>query len=97
VGSRHTSRGDPDRPRVRFLELAGPRVEPVEPRGAGDSMFAALGASLARDEDLGRALRMAAAAGCLNATRHGLGTGTDRQVEQLSRHVAVREVPGDAT
>ena len=53
-------------------------------------MFAALGASLAADDDLEAALRMAMAAGCLNATRHGLGTGTRQEIEQLSRHVRGR-------
>ena len=73
----------------RYLRLSGPRVEALEPRGTGDSMFAALGASLADDEDLDVALRMAMAAGCLNATRHGLGTGTRQEIKQLSGHVAV--------
>ncbi len=76
----------------RLLELAGPRVETLEPRGTGDSMFAALGASLASGQELDSALRLATAAGCLNATRHGLGTGTRRQIEQLSHHVDVKEM-----
>jgi 1-phosphofructokinase len=76
----------------RCLELTGPRVEALEPRGTGDSMFAALGASLASGQELEAALRMAMAAGCLNATRHGLGTGTRQQIEQLSRHITIREL-----
>jgi hypothetical protein len=32
---------------------------------------------------------MAMAAGCLNATRHGLGTGTRQEIEQLSHHVEI--------
>jgi 1-phosphofructokinase len=75
----------------RYLELTGPRVETLEPRGTGDSMFAALGASLASGQDLDAALRLAMAAGCLNATRHGLGTGTRRQIEHLSRHIEIKE------
>ncbi|HXW59729.1 MAG TPA: PfkB family carbohydrate kinase [Solirubrobacteraceae bacterium] len=74
------------------LALSGPRVEPLEHRGAGDSMFAALGASLAADDDLTSALRVAMAAGCLNATRHGLGTGTREQIQRLSHHIEVEEV-----
>jgi 1-phosphofructokinase len=73
----------------RYLELAGPRVESLEPRGTGDSMFAALGASLAEGQPLESALRMAMAAGCLNATRHGLGTGTRQEIEHLSHHVEI--------
>jgi 1-phosphofructokinase len=76
----------------RYLELTGPRVETLEPRGTGDSMFAALGAGLASAQPLELALRMAMAAGCLNATRHGLGTGTRQQIEQLSTHIGIREL-----
>jgi 1-phosphofructokinase len=73
----------------RYLEVTGPRVEVLEPRGTGDSMFAALGASLADGQQLDVALRLAMAAGCLNATRHGLGTGTRQQIEQLSSHIKI--------
>ncbi len=81
-----------DGARARYLELTGPHVESLEPRGTGDSMFAALGASLASGSELDAALRLAMAAGCLNATRHGLGTGTRQQIERLSRHITVREL-----
>jgi 1-phosphofructokinase len=81
-----------DGERGRYLELTGPRVETLEPRGTGDSMFAALGASLASGQELDDALRLAMAAGCLNATRHGLGTGTREQIEQLSHHIQIREL-----
>ncbi|MGO9319543.1 MAG: 1-phosphofructokinase family hexose kinase [Solirubrobacteraceae bacterium] len=81
-----------DGARERYLELTGPHVETLEPRGTGDSMFAALGASLARGRELDVALRLAMAAGCLNATRHGLGTGTRQQIEQLSHHIAIEEL-----
>ena len=60
-------------------------------------MFAALGAGLASGRDLEGALRLAMAAGCLNATRHGLGTGTRRQIEQLSRHIDITELSRAAT
>ena len=82
-----------DGARGRYLELTGPRVETLEPRGTGDSMFAALAASLAAGDELDVALRMATAAGCLNATRHGLGTGTRQQIERLSPHIEIRELP----
>ena len=54
-----------DGARGRYLELTGPRVETLEPRGTGDSMFAALGASLAAGQELDIALRLAMAAGCV--------------------------------
>jgi 1-phosphofructokinase len=76
----------------RYLEVIGPRVEALEPRGTGDSMFAALGASLAGGQGLDAALRLAMAAGCLNATRHGLGTGTRQEIQHLSRHIQIREL-----
>ncbi len=84
-----------DGPGGRYLELAGPRVETLEPRGTGDSMFAALGAGLAGGLELDAALRLAMAAGCLNATRHGLGTGTREQIEQLSHHIEITELSPD--
>ncbi|HXD54205.1 MAG TPA: PfkB family carbohydrate kinase [Solirubrobacteraceae bacterium] len=76
----------------RFVQLSGPRVEAIEPRGTGDSMFAALAVSLAGGEELEDALRMATAAGCLNATRHGLGTGTRQEIEQLMGHVEIEQL-----
>jgi 1-phosphofructokinase len=81
-----------DGARGRYLELTGPRVQTLEPKGTGDSMFAALGASLADGQELDLALRLAMAAGCLNATRHGLGTGTRQQIQQLSHHIAINEL-----
>lgn len=76
----------------RYLQLSGPRLEPLEPRGTGDSMFAALGASLAAGESLDRSLRLGVAAGALNATRRGLGTGAHEQVAQLSERVRIGEL-----
>lgn len=86
-----------DGARGRYLELMGPRVETLEPRGTGDSMFAALGASLADGQELDVALRLAMAAGALNATRHGLGTGTRQEIQRLSRHIFIKELdrPGE--
>jgi 1-phosphofructokinase len=81
-----------DGARGRYLELTGPRVQTLEPKGTGDSMFAALGASLADGQELDLALRLAMAAGALNATRHGLGTGTHQQIQQLSHHIAIKEL-----
>jgi 1-phosphofructokinase len=82
----------------RYLELIGPHVSALEPRGTGDSMFAALGVSLAAGRDLEEGLRLAMAAGCLNATRHGLGTGSRQEIERLSRHVEIAELaPAEAS
>jgi 1-phosphofructokinase len=78
----------------RYLELTGPRVETLEPRGTGDSMFAALGSGIAAGLELEATLRLAMAAGCLNATRHGLGTGTRQQIEKLSGHIKIEQLTG---
>jgi len=77
------------------LELAAPRFEALDDRGTGDSMFAATGVGLARGMDMIEALRLGMAAGALNATRRGLGTGTRQEIERLAAHVTVR--PSQAT
>lgn len=72
------------------LELVAPRFEPLDHRGAGDSLVAAVGVGLARGAPVQEALRLGAAAGALNATRRGLGTGTRSEIEALAAHVEVR-------
>jgi 1-phosphofructokinase len=79
---------DGDTPGV--LELVPPPFEALDHRGAGDSMFAATGAALARGLNVIAALRLGAAAGALNATRRGLGTGTRNEIEHLASRVTVR-------
>ncbi len=76
----------------RLVEFAAPRFEPLDHRGAGDSMTAALAVAQARgltDED---ALRLGAAAGALNVTRHGLGTGDFRDIQEIAKLVTVQEI-----
>jgi len=72
------------------VELAGPVFEALDHSGAGDSMFAATGVGLARGMDMLESLRLGMAAGALNATRRGLGTGTREEIEHLAEHVTVR-------
>lgn len=71
------------------IELAPPVFETLDQRGTGDSMFAATGVGLARGMEVIDALRLGMAAGALNATRRGLGTGTREEIERLARHVTV--------
>jgi 1-phosphofructokinase len=50
-------------------------------------MFAAIGVGLARKMKPVEAVRLGMAAGALNVTRRGLGTGTRDEIEQLATHV----------
>src|SRR5207245_2184540 len=59
----------------RLVEIRAPAFERLDHRGAGDAMTAGVAAALARGSDIESALRLGAAAGALNATRHGLATG----------------------
>ncbi|WP_312872615.1 PfkB family carbohydrate kinase [Kibdelosporangium persicum] len=72
--------------------LDAPSLEPVDSRGGGDSMTAALAAGLAQGMDQTEALRLGAAAGVINVTRHGLGTGGDQAVRTLSERVSLRRI-----
>jgi 1-phosphofructokinase len=53
-------------------------------------MFAALGLGVARGMSFEESLRLAGAAGALNATRHGLGSGSRAEVERLAGAVQIR-------
>jgi len=75
-------------------ELIAPVFEPVDHRGTGDSMFAATGVGLARGMSMIEALRLGMAAGALNATRRGLGSGTREEIERLAAHVTVKPRDG---
>lgn len=72
------------------FEVVPPKFQPVDHRGAGDSMTAAIAAGLARGMAIAECLRLGAAAGALNVTRHGLGSGRRESIEQLAGEVAIR-------
>jgi 1-phosphofructokinase len=76
----------------RLYELAGPRLEPSDPQGAGDSMFAGIAVGVASHWAQIDAVRFGMAAGALNVTRRGLGTGHRAEVERLVAHVRVRDL-----
>lgn len=75
----------------RVVELPAPELEAVDPRGAGDSLTGGLAAGIARGDDLAGALRLGVAAGALNATRHGLASGTREEIERLAERVEVTD------
>jgi len=79
-----------------YLEVTTPRLEVADTRGAGDSLTAGIAAGLALGEAPREAITMAAAAGALNVTRHGLGTGDPDTIAHLRESVTTREVDAGA-
>ncbi|MFE2756498.1 PfkB family carbohydrate kinase [Actinosynnema sp. NPDC059335] len=67
-----------------------PELSPVDTRGGGDSMTAGLAAGLALGKSLEDSLKLGAAAGAVNVTRHGLGTGSGDVVRELVERVRLR-------
>jgi 1-phosphofructokinase len=72
----------------RRYRVVAPSFDVVESAGSGDSMTAALAAGVATDMDPEALLALAAAAGAVNVTRHGLG-GADPQVVRRMAESAV--------
>lgn len=70
--------------------VEAPGLTPVDTRGGGDSMTAGLAAGLALGRSLEEALKLGAAAGAVNVTRHGLGTGSGDVVRELVDRVKLR-------
>ncbi|MBO3663321.1 PfkB family carbohydrate kinase [Microbacterium stercoris] len=77
----------------RAFEITPPPLEVADHRGAGDSLTAGTCAGLAAGQSLREAVVTGAAAGALNVTRHGLGTGDMSTIERLRESVVVRELP----
>lgn len=79
----------------RMVEVHVPQLQTVHHRGAGDSMTAGIAAALSRGSDLEQALRLGAAAGVVNVTRHGLASGNRATIEQIAEQVEIPPVAGE--
>lgn len=73
-------------------EVWAPRLEPVDTRGAGDSMTGAVAAGIALGEPWEGAVALGAAAGALNVTRRGLATGSGDSVRWLAGRVDMQRI-----
>ncbi len=72
-----------------IFQVDMPELEPADPRGAGDSMTAGVAAVLAHGGDVATAVRTGAAAGAVNVTRRGLGTGRADVIAALWERVTL--------
>jgi 1-phosphofructokinase len=86
-----------DQPALALLDddvfaIEVPRLETADTRGAGDSMTAGVAAVLAKGGTLTDAVRTGAAAGALNVTRHGLGTGRAEVIAELVGRVTLNRI-----
>ncbi|NLD75405.1 MAG: phosphofructokinase [Acidimicrobiales bacterium] len=72
-----------------YWVVEGPRLDPIEPRGAGDAFTATYTASVVRGLDTEHALRRAVAAGTLNVTRRGLASGDPALIDELASTVRI--------
>ncbi len=70
-------------------EVHAPSLETVDTRGAGDSLTAGMAAALASGSSVREAVTQGSAAGALNVTRHGLGTGDAETIRQLMGSVRI--------
>jgi 1-phosphofructokinase len=71
-------------------EVHSPTMEVADTKGAGDSLTAGVSAALAAGSSIHDAITLGAAAGALNVTRHGLGTGDPDAIEKLRERVTVK-------
>lgn len=77
------------------MSVRAPHMSEVDPSGAGDSFTAALTVALMNGESLRDAVALGAAAGALNVTRHGLGTGDAQAIHRLAAQVRLQPIGRD--
>jgi len=81
----------------RMVRVTLPELEAIDHRGAGDSMTAGVAAVLAAGGDVETAIRTGAAAGAVNVTRRGLGTGRADVIATLWERVSLDDIePGES-
>lgn len=79
----------------QVLRFTAPELQVVDTKGAGDSLTAATAAMLARDpDDVRGAIAVGTAAGALNVTRHGLGSGEASAIRAFASRVMIDEREG---
>lgn len=79
------------------LRYRAPDMTVVETKGAGDSLTAATAALIAAGAPLREAVRVGVAAGALNVTRHGLGSGDRGAILSFAEHVDIESIESDAS
>lgn len=77
----------------RVVRITPPPVTEVDHRGAGDSMTAGIVVGRLRGLDEIDAIRLGAAAGTGNVTRHGLGSGDPDLIAELAELVKIEDIP----
>jgi len=78
-----------------LVEVSPPKLEVADSSGAGDSLTAGVVAGMVRGETPRGAITLGAAAGAMNVTRHGLGTGDAEAIAELRTQVRVVALAGD--
>jgi 1-phosphofructokinase len=83
-----------DQPSIALLdgelyEVISPELQAADTMGAGDSLTAGIAAVLAKGGDLTDAVRTGTAAGAINVTRHGLGSGRADAIAELVLRVGI--------
>jgi 1-phosphofructokinase len=72
-----------------LYEIKAPSLAANEFRGSGDSFTAGLAVGIARNSKPEEMFQVAASAGALNVTRHGLGTGQRDDIMKFAQYVTV--------
>ncbi|MET0293102.1 MAG: PfkB family carbohydrate kinase [Steroidobacteraceae bacterium] len=73
----------------KLVRAHGPAVSPRDPSGAGDSMTGALACGAAEERGAEAALSLGLAAGAMNATRLGRGSGSNEHIREFARHIRI--------